>query len=37
MYLYRMDETLVERESNDVESKVPYAGLTVKKCLQHLF
>lgn len=37
MYLYRMDETLVECESNDVESKVPYAGLTVKKCLQHLF
>lgn len=36
-YLYRMDETLVERESYDVESKVPYAGLGVKECLQHLF
>lgn len=36
-YLYRMDETLVECESYDIESKVPYAGLGVKEGLQHLF
>lgn len=35
-YLYRMDETLVECQSYDVESKVPYTGLGVKECLQHL-
>lgn len=36
-YLYRMDETLVECESDDVESKVPYTGLGVEERLQHLF
>ena len=36
-YLYRMDETLVEREGYDVESKVPYTGLGVEERLQHLF
>lgn len=35
-HLYRMDETLVECESYDVESKVPYAGLGVEERLQHL-
>lgn len=32
-----MDETLIECEGNDIESKVPYTGLTMKKRLQHLF
>lgn len=32
-----MDETLVECESYDVESKVPYTGLGVEEGLQHLF
>lgn len=31
-----MDETLIECEGYDIESKMPYAGLTVKKRLQHL-
>jgi len=35
-YLHRMDETLVECERDDVESKVPYTGLGVEEDLQHL-
>lgn len=32
-----MNETLVERKSYDIESKVPNTGLCVKERLQHLF
>lgn len=36
MYLYRVNETLVERQSDDVEGKVTYTGLCVEEGLQDL-
>lgn len=36
-YLYRVNEALIKCEGNDVESEVPYAGLSVEERLQHLF
>lgn len=35
-YLYRVNETLVECQSDDVESKMTHTGLRVEESLQNL-